>query len=285
MKIYDCFPFFNELDLLEIRFAEMYDLVDYFVLVECNVSHSGNPKEYIFENNKERFAKYLDKVRHIKVDDVPDTTDSWVRERYQRTCIDRGLYDREDDDLIIVSDCDEVPRAELIEMIKEDNSGWNRYILYIPMLQFRLNYMKIYDFTKGANIIVTRAEHYTNGQQEREFTFPWNPKPPETTFVEHGGWHFTYLGDDEHAVTKIKNFAHTETNIPRFTENLSINFLIQNRCGLWGPAHPEKERFEWVKVDDYYPKAITENLERWNKWIIPDAVFSITDLYREDPGR
>jgi len=56
MKVYDCFPFFNELDVLEIRLKELWDVVDVFVLAESNLSHSGKPKEYIFENNKDRFA-------------------------------------------------------------------------------------------------------------------------------------------------------------------------------------------------------------------------------------
>lgn len=280
MKIYDCFTFFNELDILEIRFKEMYDLVDYFVIVESNLSHSGKPKEYIFENNKERYAQYMDKVRHIKVDDMPETSDSWVRERFQRTCIDRGLYDREDDDLIIVSDCDEVPRSELIDMIKEDENAYHRYILYIPMFQYRLNYMKIHDFTKGANIMVTRSPYYTNGQQEREYTFPWTPKPAETVFLEHGGWHFTYLGDDTHAITKIQNFAHTETDTPEMIAKHNIEYFIANKSGHHGPSNPE--RFEYTKVDEYYPAAITGDLDRWSKWIIPNAEFHVTDLYRED---
>lgn len=283
MKIYDCFPFFNELDVLEIRFKEMYDTVDYFVLVESNQSHSGNPKEYLFEKHKERFAPYLDKVRHIKVDDFPETNDPWVRERFQRSCIDRGLTDRQPEDIIIVSDCDEIPRAEIIHMIKEDENNWNKYILYIPMFEFRINYMKIHDFTKGANIMVTRGRAYTNGQMEREFTFPWNQKPKDTVFLEHGGWHFTYFGDDAHALTKIVNFAHTETNIPRFTtDKLTIDFMINNRCGLLGPTELHKEKFEWVVVDDYFPSCIINDLDKWKHMIIPGAVFRVTDLYRED---
>ena len=72
MKIYDGFIFFNELDLLDIRLNTMYDVVDYFILVESSVTHQGTPKPYIFEENKERFSKYLDKIIHIKIDNTPD---------------------------------------------------------------------------------------------------------------------------------------------------------------------------------------------------------------------
>jgi beta-1,4-mannosyl-glycoprotein beta-1,4-N-acetylglucosaminyltransferase len=281
MKVYDCFPFFNELDILEIRLQELWDVVDVFVLAESNVSHSGKPKEYIFENNKERFAKYASKIRRVQVDDMPDTTDSWVREKYQRWSLSKGvLEDLKPEDIVITSDLDEVPRAEAILMIKEDENNYDRYILGMPMFQFRINYMKVHDRTKQNSIMVARGRCYTNGNQEREYTFPWNTTPNDTVIIEHGGWHFTYFGDDEHAVTKIKNFAHTETDVPRFTvDKLTIDYMIENKFGLWGLDH--QERFEYVVVDDYFPKCITDNLEKYKHMIIPDAQFHVTDLYRE----
>ena len=108
MKVYDCFPFFNELDVLEIRLQELWDVVDIFVLAESNMSHSGKPKEYIFENNKERFAKYLSKIRRVAVEDMPETKDSWVREKYQRWSLIKGLTDVAPEDIIITSDLDEI---------------------------------------------------------------------------------------------------------------------------------------------------------------------------------
>jgi len=283
MKVYDCFTFFNELDILEIRLQELWDVVDVFVLAESNLSHSGKPKEYLYENNKERFAKYASKIRRIQVDDMPDTKDSWVREKYQRWSTGKGLTDVSSEDLIIVSDVDEIPRAEAIKMIKEDENVWARYILTIPMFQYKINYMKIRDIVKQPNIMVCRAEYFTNSQQEREYTFPWIEKPEDLVFIDHAGWHFTYFGDDDHAITKIQNFAHTETDVPRFTTNkLTIDYMIENKFGLWGNDH--EERFEYVVVDDYFPECITDNLEKYKHMIIPDAQFHVTDLYREGEG-
>ena len=65
MKTYDCFQFFNELDLLEIRLELLYEQVDYFVISESNKTHSNNDKQLNFENNKDRFAKYIDKIIYI----------------------------------------------------------------------------------------------------------------------------------------------------------------------------------------------------------------------------
>lgn len=279
MKIYDCFPFFNELDVLEIRLQELWDVVDVFVLAESNMSHSGKPKEYIFENNKERFAKYMSKIRRVQVDDMPDTQDSWVRERYQRWSLVKGLTDVNADDIIIVSDLDEIPRADAVAMVKEDENDWDRYIFTIPMFQYKINYMKIYDIVKQPNIMVCRARAFTNPQQEREFTFPWVPKPDNLVFIDHAGWHFTYFGDNTHAITKIQNFAHTETDTPEMIARHNIEWFVQNKCGHHGPSHPE--RFEYVVVDEYFPDCITKNLDKWKHMIVPDAAFHVTDLYRE----
>lgn len=279
MKVYDVLPFFNELDVLEIRLQELWDTVDYFVITESNLSHSGKPKEYIFENNKDRFEKYMSKIRHIKVDDMPETQDSWVRERHQRRVGSRGLEDLEPDDIVIVSDCDEIARAEIIEMIKVDENNYDRYILYIPQFQYRINYMKYYVNNKNANIAVCRGRAFTDPQQEREYTFYWNPKPPETVFVDHGGWHFTYFGDDSHAITKIQNFAHTETDTPDMIARHNIEWFIRNKYGHHGPK--DSERFEIVQVDEYFPKCIRENLDKWQHMIVPNAQFHVEDLYRE----
>ena len=278
MKVYDILPFFNELDILEIRLKELWNVVDFFIITESNLSHSGKPKEYIFENNIKRFEPYMEKIRHIKVEDMPDTPDSWVRERHQRRVGSRGLYDLEADDIVITSDCDEIARADVVKLIQEDENKYSRYILNIPQFQYRLNYMKMFPHSKNANIMVTRGAFYTDPQQEREYTFYWNPKPENTVLVDHGGWHFTYFGDDQHAITKIQNFAHTETDTPDMIKRHNIKWFIDNKYGHHGPR--DSERFEIVQVDGYFPECVVSEIDKWQHMIVPGAVFHAEDLYR-----
>ena len=114
--IYDCFTFFNELDILELRLNILYKYVDKFVIVEGNKTHTGKDKDFIFEQNKNRFEKFLDKIIYIKVEDFPSLENSqtsedgnkWLYENYQRDAIMRGLTECKDDDIIITSDCDEI---------------------------------------------------------------------------------------------------------------------------------------------------------------------------------
>jgi hypothetical protein len=278
MKIYDCFTFFNELDVLEFRLEELYNTVDKFIIAEANLSHSGKPKNYILLENWERFKPYHDKMIRIQVDDFPETSDSWVREKFQRNALKRGLIDLQDDDIVIVSDLDEIPRAEMIDLIKSDENNYTRYILGIPMFQYKINYMKYHERGKQYNIIVTRGKAFTEPQLEREYTFPWNKDPEDTVYVDHGGWHFTYFGDDTNAIIKIQNFAHTETDRTDLIEKHNIDWMVANKYGHHGINH--EERFEIVRVDDYFPKCITSNLEKWKHMIVPDAAFKVTDLYR-----
>ena len=289
MKVYDCFSFYNEFDVLEIRLKELWDTVDYFVLLESATTYVGKPKEFLFEQHKERFAPYLEKIKHIKLD-VPfseqkkvfprEIDDHWTREKYQRYALGQMLTDIKDDDIIIVSDCDEIPRAEMIEMIKEDENNYDRYLLWIPQLQYKINYMKIQYPSRHGVIMVTRGRAFTNPQQEREYSFFWNAKPENTVEVDHGGWHFTYFGDDAHCLNKIKNFAHTEQNRPDIVDEFDIDWMIRNKYGFEGIN--SKERFEYVIVDDYFPKCIVENIEKWSHMIISNATFRVWDLYRSN---
>jgi len=135
MKIFDCFKFFNELELLELRLMELNDVVDYFVLVEANKTHTGKEKPYIFEENKEMFKDYLNKIIHVKVDDLPpySQNDIWTAENYQRNCIMRGLVDyAENGDKIIVSDIDEIPNPETIK----ENLTDNRWVTFKQKLYY-----------------------------------------------------------------------------------------------------------------------------------------------------
>lgn len=278
MKVYDCFMFFNELDIVELRFEELYDSVDYFIISESNVTHAGNPKPYTFLDNWNRFKKYHHKIRHIKVDDMPDSFGGMDRDRYQRQALEQGLYDLDTDDLVIVSDLDEIPRAELVEMIKNDTNVYDRYLLNLPQFRHRLNFMKVRDSYKYTNIIVTRGSAFTNPHSEREMTFPWSAKPNNHVVLEHGGWHFTWLGNDKEVINKLSNFAHTELNTESARKNINIDDVIKNKKSFL-PNH--NEEFEYVIIDDYFPSYIKNNLDKWCHLIIPNAEKAVTEIYKD----
>lgn len=284
MRIFDCFTFYNEFDILELRLQELWDTVDYFVIAEATHTHQSNPKPLYLQDQWARFQPYAEKIRHVIVDDMPCSADTWVNERHQRRSIGRGLTDLTPQDIVCVSDCDEIPRPAALKQIAQDPNNYDRYILAIPLNYFKLNYMMVKPVFKQNNIIVTRGRAFTDPQQERAFTFgltnlPLHHTQYEFCVIEHGGWHFTYFGQSDFAVNKIKNFAHAETNVPEIVDNLNIDRMIEQKVGLAGINY--HERFEYIQVDDYFPKTLINNLEKWKHMIVPNAVQTVYDFYSE----
>ena len=123
--IFDCFTFLNELDLLEIRLRELYDTVDYFVLVEAPITFSGNPKPLYYEDNKQRFKQWSAKIIHVIPTDLPTGPNAWEREDASRehfkVAIDNfnGNWRLTRDDIITICDVDEIPRASALRLAAE----------------------------------------------------------------------------------------------------------------------------------------------------------------------
>ena len=117
--VYDCFQFFNELDILKLRLHIMNPVVDRFVISEATETFSGNPKPLYYEENKEMFAEFADKIIHVVVDDTPPgyTHD---RDTFQKNAVGRGLKDCTEEDIIIFSDLDEIPNPEKIKEILQN---------------------------------------------------------------------------------------------------------------------------------------------------------------------
>ena len=116
--IFDCVTYKNEDIILDLRLNVLDEFVDKFIIVEATKDHAGNAKKLNF--NMEKFKKFENKIRYIIVDDMPEKVKSFrynnrwwheniVRDIYQRNQIMRGLYDAKDDDLIVISDIDEIP--------------------------------------------------------------------------------------------------------------------------------------------------------------------------------
>ena len=110
MKIYDCFSYLDEDLLLNLRLNILNRFVDYFVIVESDRTWQNNYKNHNFDILK--FDKFKEKIIYIKVTDMPDGDNPYLRENFQRNCILRGLTNAENNDLIIISDLDEIPNPK-----------------------------------------------------------------------------------------------------------------------------------------------------------------------------
>ena len=132
-KVFDCFPFFNEFEVLKIRLDELSDVVDYFVLIESVETQRGRTKSLYFEENKHFFSRYLDRIIHVALREMPvkKGVGRWWREHYQRNCIARALEGKcSSEDIVLVSDLDEIPRKNTMPTIRKklDNGGGGRLL-------------------------------------------------------------------------------------------------------------------------------------------------------------
>lgn len=276
MRIYDCFTFYNELDLLEIRLQELYTTVDHFVIVEANQTFTNRAKAFLFEENKDRYSKYLDKIIHIRVEDMPGSSDPWDNERHQRNSIVRGLGDAEQNDIVIISDCDEVPRAQAIESMR--TSTHPVFALRMPLYNFKFNYMR-----------TTPGEYDCWAMAVRKGVL--NEFTPDTIRnqrfnsgafynVEHAGWHFGYLGDNEYLRDKAQSFSHQEVNSPEFLAAIDVDKSIAERKE-WD--RNQSNRYEIVELDNYFPESIVNNQEQYSKFILANPVTKSIDLLPSFP--
>jgi len=279
MKIYDCFIFRNELDLLELRLQELYNHVDHFVIVEATHTFQGNTKELVLKNNWNRFSKWHDKIIHIVVDDMPNNGNAWDNEHCQRNAIMQGIKDADDEDIIIISDVDELLRPSVVEDIR--NNPKDMYGFRIPYFNFRFNYMLV-DNVESYHVWNTagRKKFISNPEQFRTQRFRLNSLAYEyddghVKIYEHAGWHFTYLGDTEWIKDKLKSFAHAELNKQDILDKINVEEMMSNGVGF----NPLDSRpFVKVELDNYFPVTITENQEKYADYIAQGALQSIKDF-------
>lgn len=203
--IYDCFQFFNELDILKLRLHIMNPVVDRFVISEATETFSGNPKPLYYEENKEMFAEFADKIIHVVVDDTPPgyTHD---RDTFQKNAVGRGLKDCTDDDIIIFSDLDEIPNPEKVKEIIEHfdrtkiyHFAQRLFYCYLNMEEVSgnlLSYAGEFPGVENKKWIGSKMCSYAllkeQGLQLGELRFP--ERKECGIRVEDGGWHFGYMG-------------------------------------------------------------------------------------------
>lgn len=280
--IYDCFTFFNELDLLEIRLNVLREVVDKFVLVEAGETHTGKLKPYYFKENEARFRQFLDRIIYVKVESFPQGHDAWWNENYQRNEILRGLEDAKPDDVILISDLDEIPRPEVVTELSGKGGVWRfnhvSYGFYLNMKDLRCRNMcgtvllQYKDLMGGFDDAETHYDEFlpkdlnqgTTVTKVRRRPFP-KSKGGEHV-VKNAGWHFTCLGGAKALLSKMRAVApHHDFNPddPTLTVEKIEKLLEKGQ----GPAL--KMNCFGVSLDGSYPKYILENQARYSNLLFP----------------
>jgi beta-1,4-mannosyl-glycoprotein beta-1,4-N-acetylglucosaminyltransferase len=208
-KIIDAFTFYNELDMLEIRLSELYDVVDFFVLVEATETHQGASKPLHFDQNKTRFKKYSDKIVHVVCDTLDKYSGSWEKENAQRNAILKGLLQLNlaNHDVVFVCDVDEMTDRKAIHSIAKSlatkGCAKGAYALPQDFYYYNPEMLVNEEWTLArAATYDTVLERSPQGLRMASFD----------KWPEKAGWHLSYFGGPEFIQNKIKNFAHAEFN-------------------------------------------------------------------------
>ena len=297
-KIYDGFLFFNELDLLEIRLNTLNDVVDYFILVESSVTHSGESKSFIFENNKEKFSQFLDKIIHIKVTDTPNdftnlpefiptnfdekciydayqyikmtdnfnrfTQPYYGRDFYQKECIKRGMFSCADNDIIILSDIDEIPNPEILSRLNEFYSDDDMYTFNQTMYCYYFNLLceshidnSSHPYKVDSNWKGSRMSSFKN---IKNYSFNLL-RAQDNIDIINGGWHFSYMGGEERVKEKIKASSAIDWNNDYVINNITTK--LNNEQDVINRG----DKLIKVEIDESYPEYFIKNLNKF-KYLI-----------------
>jgi hypothetical protein len=245
-KIIIGFTFYNELNMLETHLTELYDYVDIFILVEANVTFTGIPKPFYFEQNKDRYAKFLDKIIHIKVIDMPNTRNAWDNEVFQRNCITRGLHKisgLSPSDILVICDVDEIISNTTPDQLRKRDFDIDTHPSIIPMNYYFYNFTckaaNPWLFVKAIKLGKLIASKKTCHQVRVHNIY--SEIIPDT-----GGWHLSYFGDKEYIKNKLRSFSHTEYSKGKYIDDTYIEDMITQCKSLFPPP----DIYHFSKVDE-----------------------------------
>ena len=295
MKIFDCFQFFDENMMLDLRLNILNEYVDKFVIVENTYMHSGKKKDLVF--NIKNFSKFEDKITYIVVDKLPDDLyeidkikdptekgnriiDNTLKiEHTQRNSLIKGLDEADENDLIIVSDIDEIPNLAENDLSKNKKKliHFKQKMFYY---KFNLQYSSKPWFGPKAclkkNLI---SPQWLRDTKEKKYPL-WRldilfskMKYNSIFHIENGGWHFVNIKTPEEIEKKLKNFGHHWEFKESGLGLDDIKKMVSNKKAIYD-YHADMRTSKWSgkaslqKCNlEELPKYINNNIDKYSKWI------------------
>jgi len=295
MKIFDCFMYFDEDVILDVRLNTLYKYVDYFIIVESSFTHKGDKRDLKF--NLDNFSKFKDKIIYLIYDKEPTQVEpinkgdnenlknhksifnASYRENGQRNFIIEGIKNAKDDDIILVSDIDEIPNLENINFsdFKEKLIFFNQEMFY-----YRFN-LKLPNYnwvgTKACRKKHLQSPQWLRNIKDKKYPFyRFDIFLSETKFfnirfINNGGWHFTNLKSADEIRHKLKSYLHHREFDLNPLSVEEINNLIKNHQAIYDLkvdkraqkiGHGNKlEKCDLKKLPSY----INNNLDKFKNWI------------------
>ena len=295
MRIYDCFMFYDEDLVADLRFNILDEHVTKFVVVESKFTHSGEKRKLLFDINK--YSKFKNKINYVILENEPsnleiindnDTADkknskyimnALKRENYQRNGITNGLKEASPDDLILISDVDEIPNLSNLEL---ENIN-NEIILFKQNFYYYKFNLKLEDMpwlgTKACKYKELKSPQWLRNVKDKKYPF-WrldvlfsNKKYSNIKFIEKGGWHFSNMKSPAEIEKKMRTYLHhREYDINPLGEE-KIKEIIKNKKSIYNlRADMKNEKFDGtqnLKPTDGsdLPNYIKINKKKYLNWI------------------
>ena len=266
MAIYDCFQYFNEDHIVDLRLNILDKYVDYFVISESTRTHQGKLKNINFNVNN--FPKFKKKIKFVIADyDKKINFDKHLGgespiEQHQRNKLFDGIEKAYSEDLVILSDSDEIPDLSKINKIKFDK---NIAAFSHKMFMYKLNLQNL-DESNWIGTRMTKKRNIKSMQELRKLKFkkyPFWRIDKRNLQIINGGWHFSFLQTPDEILNKIRSFSHGEFYDENMNEN-TIREKILNNVDIFNRGF----RLKKIELDASYPDYILENKKNFSKWII-----------------
>ena len=296
MNVYDCFMYFDEDLLLDLRLNILNKYVDKFVITESKYLHSGKEKKLNFDVRN--FSKFKDKIIYIQLEEKPSNLikvnqndeigvvktkqieNALVLENYQRNSISQGLKKFDDDDFILLSDVDEIPNFEDVNFKKLRN----KIVLFKQyFFHYKLNlYLKNFYFfgTKGCSKKNLQSPQWLRNVKNKKYPIYRldilfsDKKYNNVHIVHNGGWHFTNVMSEEKIIYKLKSYLHHAD----FPENLlnkeTFQELIKQKKIMYDHSVDKSgDRFSNRKElsifeNNLLPEYLQKNLKKFKEWLV-----------------
>lgn len=239
MKIVDCFLFYNEIKILIYRLETLWEIVDFFIIVESKYTFTGKKKELYTAKNKQLLEKYSSKIIHIVLQEAPfkypiinySCNHQWINEYYQRDginqCIQSISYALSEGDIILIADVDEIPDRDILKKVKLGELIILDGIqcLEQDMYYYHLNYKLDRKWYSAKILTYEKYKDIMRKYNTKQYIIE-RIRISTCSKMERGGWHLSYFGDEHFVKNKIENFSHQEMNTSENTDTESIRKRI-----------------------------------------------------------
>ena len=273
MKIFDCFMYFDEDLLLNLRLNILYDYVDQFLILEAKEDHQGNKRKLNFNiDNHKKFEKKIKYIALEKIEIDPNIKlkKNWhighLRDQSMRNSISKYLSDANQNDWIIISDLDEIPNPNRIKEFKPEFkfAFFEQSFFYYKFNILNCSQPNWY----GSRICVKK--YLKSPQWLRDIKVKKKSLIKSFflnlnyTIIKNGGWHFSNIKSPKDIIKKLSSFCHGEFNLEKFKNEKLIEQKINNLEDIFNRDIIYKK----VEIDNTYPKYLLDNINYYKDWII-----------------